>query len=81
MTTPDADRRGILFVLSSLCYIASSIRAGDPVSLAGGVFFLVACLVFLVPLLAELIPARGADAPDRSWASGPSRGPRGGALA
>ena len=43
----------ILFVFSALCFVASSIRAGDPLSLAGGLLFLVACFVFLVPLGVE----------------------------
>lgn len=44
----------ILFVLSAMFYIASSLRAADPLSLAGGSLFLLACLVFLVPLLLQL---------------------------
>ena len=44
----------ILFVLSALFFIASSIRAGDPISLLGGILFLVACFVFMWPLLIEL---------------------------
>ena len=43
----------ILFVLSAMFYIVSSLRAGDPLSLAGGSLFLLACLVFLVPLLRQ----------------------------
>ncbi len=37
----------LLFVVSALFFIASSIRAGDMVGLLGGVFFLLACVVFL----------------------------------
>ena len=44
----------ILFILSAIFFMASSIRAGDPLSLAGGALFLVACFVFLAPLLAGL---------------------------
>ena len=44
----------VLFVLSAMCYIIASLRADDPVGLAGGLLFLLACLVFLIPLLAEL---------------------------
>ena len=44
----------IIFIFSALFFIASSIRAGDPLSLLGGLLFLVACFVFLVPLVAEL---------------------------
>ena len=44
----------ILFVFSAIFFMLSSIRAGDPISLIGGVLFLVACFAFLAPLLAEL---------------------------
>ena len=43
----------ILFIGSAIFFMASSIRADDPVSLTGGALFLVACFVFLVPLVAE----------------------------
>ena len=56
----------VLFVVSALLFIASSIRAEDPVGLAGGVLFLVACFVFLVPLVTR---SPGRDAPA---ARGPS---------
>ena len=42
-----------LFVFSAIFFIVASIRAADPVGLIGGALFLVACFVFLVPLLAE----------------------------
>ena len=45
----------ILFIFSALFFMASSIRTGDPVSLIGGLLFLVACFVFLVPLVAEML--------------------------
>ena len=44
----------ILFVFSAIFFMVASIRAEDPVSLIGGALFLVACFVFLAPLLAEL---------------------------
>ncbi|MDB9314929.1 hypothetical protein PN462_17580 [Spirulina sp. CS-785/01] len=40
-----------LFILSALFYIAASVRNGDSLGLMGGIFFLVACFVFLLPLL------------------------------
>jgi hypothetical protein len=43
----------ILFIVSALFFMAASIRADDPVSLIGGALFLVACFVFMVPLLAQ----------------------------
>ena len=37
----------LLFVISALFFVASSIRNGDMIGLLGGVFFLLACVVFL----------------------------------
>jgi hypothetical protein len=37
----------ILFTVSALFFIASSLRNGDMVGLLGGVFFLLACAAFL----------------------------------
>ena len=39
----------MLFVISALWFIAASARAGDVVSLLGGIFFLLGCVAFLVP--------------------------------
>ena len=39
----------MLFIVSALAFIASSIRNGDMLGLAGGIFFLLACFVFLIP--------------------------------
>jgi hypothetical protein len=39
----------LLFVVSAAFFMASSIRAGDLVGLLGGLFFLLACLAFLLP--------------------------------
>lgn len=44
----------IIFIFSAIFFMTSSIRAGDAVSFIGGLLFLLACFVFLVPLLAEL---------------------------
>ena len=41
----------LLFIVSALFFIAASWRAGDMLALLGGVFFLLACIVFLVPVL------------------------------
>ena len=57
----------ILFVFSALFFMASSIRADDPVSLIGGVLFLVACFVFLAPLLAELKAGSSNLSPPRKY--------------
>src|SRR6202041_3116885 len=39
-----------LFIISAIGFIASSIRSGDILGLIGGIFFLLACFAFLVPL-------------------------------
>ena len=61
----------ILFIASAIFFMAASINAGDPVSLIGGALFLVACFVFLVPLLAQLAILDGET--DPSSLSPPSR--------
>jgi len=38
-----------LFVISALFFTATSLRAGDMLSLLGSLFFLVGCFVFLIP--------------------------------
>jgi len=44
----------VLFVFSALFFISSSLRAGDLVSLIGGLLFLFACFVFLIPLVSTM---------------------------
>ena len=39
----------VLFLASSVGFLVSSIRSGDTPSLIDGVFFFVACIVFLIP--------------------------------
>ena len=41
----------ILFIVCALIFIASSIRMNDGLMLAGSLCFLVACFLFLLPLL------------------------------
>ncbi len=38
-----------LFVVSALFFIGASLRAGDALGLLGSLFFLFACVVFLLP--------------------------------
>lgn len=38
----------LLFVVSALFFTLASLRTGDVIGLLGGIFFLLACLVFLV---------------------------------
>lgn len=50
------ERRGafigwMLFVVSACLFLASGLRSADPLSIAGSAFFLIACCVFLIPLL------------------------------
>jgi len=40
----------ILFVVCALLFIASSIVNGDLLTFVGSILFLVACLLFLIPL-------------------------------
>ncbi len=40
----------ILFVISALFFIGASLRTGDILGLLGGLFFFVACFLFLAPL-------------------------------
>lgn len=42
-----------LFIISSLFYMAASIRAGDTIGLLGGLFFFAACLIFLLPFISH----------------------------
>ena len=44
----------ILFIFSAMFFIATSIRAGDMLGLMGAFFFLVACFVFLAPLISTM---------------------------
>lgn len=37
----------ILFVVSALFFIVAGIRSGDTVALLGGLFFFIACVIFL----------------------------------
>ena len=39
----------LLFIVSALFFIGTSLRAGDTLGLLGALFFLVACFVFLIP--------------------------------
>jgi hypothetical protein len=39
----------VLFIFSAFGFIASSWRSGDVLGLIGGVLFLLACVVFLIP--------------------------------
>ena len=61
----------ILFIGSAIFFMIASVRAGDLLSLAGGTLFLVACFVFLAPLLAQRAGDVGEG--ETSTASPPSK--------
>jgi len=42
---------GILFIICAVFFIASSIKNGDVLSLAGSIIFLIACGVFIIPIV------------------------------
>ena len=44
----------ILFVISALWFIVASVRSGDTIYLLGSIFFLLGCVVFLIPYAARL---------------------------
>ena len=50
----------LLFVASALFFIWASSRAGDVISLVASVIFLIACLVFIVPVW-QTRPAKNQD--------------------
>ena len=41
----------LLFVVCSFFFIADSAVAGNPLGIVGSVIFLLACIVFLIPLV------------------------------
>lgn len=41
----------ILFVICAIFFIASSLKNHDTLTFIGGVIFLIACIVFLIPLV------------------------------
>jgi hypothetical protein len=51
----------MLFVVAAAFFMASSIRAGDPIGLLGGVFFLLACVAFLAPYFGSRRTSRRED--------------------
>jgi predicted membrane channel-forming protein YqfA (hemolysin III family) len=40
----------ILFVICAIFFIASSLKNGDTLTFIGSIIFLIACIVFLIPL-------------------------------
>ena len=54
----------VLFILSALFFIVSGLRTGDAVGVLGGVFFLIGCIAFLVPMLRQR-PADASGGQDR----------------
>jgi predicted membrane channel-forming protein YqfA (hemolysin III family) len=48
----------LLFLVCAVLFLVSGVNTGDGLLIAGSVVFLVACIVFLVPLIGELRRAR-----------------------
>jgi predicted membrane channel-forming protein YqfA (hemolysin III family) len=48
----------LLFLVSAVFFVLSSLQNADPRGLLGAVFFFVACLFFLVPLIAAMLARR-----------------------
>lgn len=49
----------ILFIICALFYIAANIRSGDWLCLTGSILFLMACVVFVTPMV--LKPAKRSE--------------------
>ena len=45
----------VLFVICALLFLASSLRSGDILSILASIAFLVACVVFMIPLVQEIL--------------------------
>ncbi len=45
----------ILFIVCAIFFIASSLNNGDTLTFIGSIIFLIACIVFLIPLLKTII--------------------------
>ena len=50
----------IFFIASAIFFIVASLRAGDPISLLGSIFFFLACLPFTAALLLAMRRKNGA---------------------
>ena len=48
----------LLFVLCAVLFLISGLRAEDPLLVVGSVVFLIACIVFILPLVFELAEVR-----------------------
>ena len=40
----------VLFIVCAIFFIASSLKNGDTLTFIGSIIFLIACIVFLIPL-------------------------------
>ena len=43
----------VLFIICAIFFIASSLKNHDTLTFIGSVIFLIACIVFLIPILSE----------------------------
>ncbi len=53
----------ILFVMSAVFFVISSIKNGDVLGFIGSALFLVGCAVFMIPLVAEIRANSGVKGP------------------
>ena len=44
----------ILFIVCAIFFIASSLKNGDILTFIGSIIFLIACMVFLIPLFSTI---------------------------
>ena len=51
----------ILFLICAVLFILSSLRNQDTLVLLGSIVFLLACILFLIPLIHQLRQSVGAD--------------------
>ena len=49
----------VLFTASAAFFTLSSFRSGDQAAIAGSVLFLIACFVFMRPLISSLVQSDG----------------------
>ena len=49
----------VLFTASAAFFTLSSVRSGDQAAIAGSLLFLIACFVFMRPLISSLVRSDG----------------------
>ena len=54
----------VLFVICALLFLGSSLRGGDVLSILASIAFLIACVVFMIPLVQEILAGDSDGASD-----------------